>query len=217
MIEFYGVKDVYSESGVDLTLLRENLKRSVEQRWEGNRRFWEQWAIGARAQPMNGTFNPTAILQELIRHHVEFVVIGGLAMIVHGSCYLTRDLDICYARSPDNIAALAAAVAKFQPYLRGAPPGLPFRFDVRTIQAGLNFTLTTTEGGVDFLGEVSGLGGYEQVQAQSVEATLFGLRCRVLSVEGLIVAKKAANRPKDQSHVFELEELKKIRDAKQPS
>lgn len=35
-IEFYGVKDVYSENGVDLTLLRERLKLTVTERWERN-------------------------------------------------------------------------------------------------------------------------------------------------------------------------------------
>jgi predicted nucleotidyltransferase len=220
VIEFYGVKDVYSESGVDLTLLRENLARTIEERWESNRDFWQKLSVGAPSSNPNqamatAPFNPTAVLQELQANHVEHVVIGGLAMIAHGSSYLTRDLDVCYARNPANIAALAAAISKFQPYMRGAPPGLPFRFDAATIQAGLNFTLVTTEGDVDFLGEVSGLGGYDQVLAQSVEAVMFGLKVRVLSVEGLIAAKKAANRPKDRNHLLELEELKKLREAKQ--
>ena len=46
----------------------------------------------------------------------------------------------------------------YQPYLRGAPPGLPFRWDDRTLKAGLNFTLTTTLGDLDLLGEVAGGG-----------------------------------------------------------
>jgi predicted nucleotidyltransferase len=91
---------------------------------------------------------------------------------------------------------------------------LPFRFDAPTIKAGFNFTLVTTQGDVDFLGEVAGVGTYDQVLAQSVETAIFGLKLRVLSVEGLIAAKKAANRPKDRNHVLELEELKKMRDTK---
>jgi predicted nucleotidyltransferase len=219
MIEFYGVKDVYSESGVDLTLLRQNLDRTIEVRWESNRLFWEKFnltAAKAGVPKMTPTpFNPTAILQEMLNENVAFVVIGGLAMIAHGSSYLTHDLDVCYARTSANIAALATALGKFQPYKRGVPPGLPFRFDAPTIQAGLNFTLVTTQGDVDFLGEVAGVGAYDHVLAQSVETAIFGLKLRVLSVEGLIAAKKAANRPKDRNHLLELEELKKMRDAKQ--
>ena len=56
------------------------------------------------------------------------------------------DLDICYRRTPGNIQAVAAAFAPLHPYLRGAPAGLPFRFDARTIQSGLNFTLATDHG-----------------------------------------------------------------------
>src|SRR5262249_5223588 len=113
-------------------------------------------------------------------------------------------------RSSANIASLAAAIGKFQPYMRGVPPGLPFHFDVPTIQAGLNFTLTTTGGDIDFLGQVAGVGGYDQVLAQSEEKVIFGLTLRVLSLDGLIAAKKAANRPKDRNHLLELEELKKL-------
>jgi hypothetical protein len=97
--------------------------------------------------------------------------------------------------------------------LLGAPAGLPFRLDVATLQAGLNFTLTTDCGDLDLLGEVSGVGTYAQALGQSEECTLFDLPIRILSLDGLIAAKKAAARHKDRSHLLELEELKKLRDA----
>lgn len=97
--------------------------------------------------------------------------------------------------------------------MRGVPPGLPFRLDSPTIQAGLNFTLTTDHGAVDLLGEVAGVGTFDQALAQSDEKTAYGLKVRVLSIDGLIAAKKAAGRTKDQLHLLELEELKKLRDA----
>jgi len=91
---------------------------------------------------------------------------------------------------------------------------LPFRWDVPTIQAGLNFTLTTDLGDIDLLGEVSGIGGYDKAVLQSEERTIFDLTIRILTLEGLIAAKKAAGRTKDLGHILELEELKKMRDAK---
>lgn len=225
-IEFYGGYQVYSESGIDLTLLWENLRRSIEHRWENNRRsaafidvIDQEREARLGRQPLEPRrpfmFDPAAVLRRLSDHHVEFVVIGGLAMISHGSAYITKDLDICYSRTPQNLAALAAAFASLHPYLRGVPPGLPFRFDVPTLQAGLNFTLTTDLGDVDILGEVSGIGSYNQVLAQSEEHVMFGLKVRVLSIDGLIAAKKAAGRLKDRNHILELEELKKMRDAQQ--
>jgi hypothetical protein len=92
---------------------------------------------------------------------VEFIIVGGVAAIVHGSARLTQDLDVVYRRDPENVDSLAAALQPFQPYLRGAPPGLPFRWDPETIRRGLNFTLTTSAGPLDVLGEIAGGGTYE--------------------------------------------------------
>jgi hypothetical protein len=158
-------------------------------------------------------FDPPAIVKQLKGHGVEFVVIGGMAMIAHGSAHLTKGIDLCYHRTPSNLAALVTALAPLHPYLRGVPPGLPFRFDVPTLQAGLNFTLTTDYGDLDLLGEISGVGAYPQVASQSQEKLMFGLTVRVLSVDGLIAAKKAAGRGKDQAHLFERIELKKMLEA----
>lgn len=221
-IKFYGVEDVYSETGVDLTLLRENLKRTVEQRLEGNARAlrliagFHQANSNARTDGRsNVLLNEKALIAALVNQPVEFVLIGGLAMRALGSAHVTDDLDVCYNRTPENAVALAAALAPFHPYLRGAPRGLPFRFDAPAILAELNFTLTTDLGDVDVLGEVAGVGNYEQVFAQSQEQLFYEMPVRVLSVSGLIAAKKAAGRVKDRLHLLELEELKKLRDAAQ--
>jgi predicted nucleotidyltransferase len=154
------------------------------------------------------------VVQVLVSHKVQFVIVGGQAMRLHGSAHVTDDVDFCYQRSPANLAALASAFALIHPYLRGGPAGLPFRFDVPTLAAGLNFTLQTDLGDVDLLGEVSGVGNYEQVLAQSEERTVAGMTFRILSLDALIASKKAAGRGKDQQHLLELVELKKILDAK---
>src|SRR5467141_2822831 len=86
--------------------------------------------------------------------NVEFILVGGTAANVHGSARLTQDVDIVYRRSRENVARLVAALGPFDPYLRGAPPGLPFRWDAETIWRGLTFTLQTALGPVDALGEI---------------------------------------------------------------
>jgi hypothetical protein len=223
-IEFYGGYEVYSESGVDLTLLRSNLRRSIEDRLENNRRAAEfgfaLWQSNPHRELLSSVLNRSlsmtdagAFLKLLVDHKVQFVLIGGQALVAHGSAHVTYDTDICYQRTPGNLAALVAAFAPIHPYLRGAPPGLPFHFDVPTLAAGLNFTLDTDYGKIDILGEVSGVGFYDQVLAQSVERTVYGLPIRVLSIDGLIAAKKAAGRIKDHGHLLELLELKKMLDA----
>jgi hypothetical protein len=84
-----------------------------------------------------------SLIRLLAQHDVQYVVVGGAAATAHGATRLTQVLDIVYRRGPDNIAKLAKCLTSHSPYLRGAPPGLPFSLDAGTIQNGLNFTLTT--------------------------------------------------------------------------
>jgi predicted nucleotidyltransferase len=147
------------------------------------------------------------ILPVLVRNDVRFIVIGGGAALAHGAARLTYDVAVVYARDPDNLRRLATTLQPYQPYLRGAPPCLPFRWDDRTLKSGLNFTLTTTLGDLDLLGEVAGGGSFEQLLPFSQELETFGVRCRFVTLEKLIQLKRAAGRPKDLEAIAELEAL----------
>jgi hypothetical protein len=116
-------------------------------------------------------------------------------------------VDVVYARDADNIYRLVEALRGWQPYLRGAPPGLPFRWDERTVAAGLNVTLTTARGDLDVLGEVTGGGTYETLLPFTQEVTAFGITCRVVTLERLLQLKRAAGRPKDLEAIAELQAL----------
>jgi predicted nucleotidyltransferase len=155
--------------------------------------------------------NVEKLLKALYDQEVEFVIIGGAAAVLHGSAYVTGDLDICYSRRKEILKRLAMALAPIKPSLRGAPQDLPFRLDERTLQSGLNFTLTTDLGDVDILGEVTGLGSYEKLLPFSEEMEVFGMRCKVLTLEGLIKTKRAVGRKKDLMLLPELEALLAIR------
>ncbi len=146
-------------------------------------------------------------LAALSRAGVEFIVVGGVAATAHGSARLTTDLDIVYARDTDNVARLVEALEPFQPYLRGAPPGLPFRWDAATIRRGLNFTLTTTLGDLDVIGEAAGGGTYSALLADSRLLQAFGVEFRCVDLTALIRLKRAAGRPKDLEAIAELEAL----------
>jgi hypothetical protein len=137
----------------------------------------------------------------------ELIVVEGVAATVQGSARVTMDLDLVYRRSRENVRRLVGALAPFSPYLRGAPPGLPFRWDEATVERGLNFTLTTTLGDVDLLGEITGGGRYEDLLPATIEVEVFGVPCRCLGLEKLIAVKRAAGRPKDLEAVAELEAL----------
>jgi len=151
------------------------------------------------------------ILKILYDANLEFVVIGGAAMLLQGSAYVTKDVDFCYARTPQNIKRLTAALGPYHPVLRGAPADLPFTFDARTVTQGMNFTLSTDLGDLDFLGEVTGLGTYQDVKTAADIQTIDGMQIAVLSLVGLIKTKKAAGRPKDLYVLPELEALEQIK------
>lgn len=147
------------------------------------------------------------LLRRLADAKVEFILVGGLAANAHGSARVTTDVEVSYGRSPANLERLVKALAPIRPYLRGAPTGLPFEWSAATLRAGLNFSLTTTDGHLDLLGEIVGGGTYEELVPHSTVEHAFGRDIRVLGLAALIRAKRAAGRPKDLEVVAELEAL----------
>lgn len=147
------------------------------------------------------------LLRRLSDTGVEYILIGGVAAVIHGSARLTEDLDIVYRRSAENIDRVALALKPTNPYLRGAPPGLPFRWDRETIVCGLNFTLTTDLGPLNLFGEIPGGGGYDELRQAAAPVSAFGVECLCLGLEQLIQVKRAAGRPKDLEALAELEAL----------
>lgn len=148
-----------------------------------------------------------ALLRALVDAGVRFIVVGGAAATAHGVARLTVDLDVVYDRSTENLKRLVDALGPAQPYLRGAPPGLPFRFDAETLRRGLNFTLSCQLGQIDLLGEITGGGGYTELLPYCDVLKPYGIECQYLGLRRLIQVKRAAARPKDFEAIAELEAL----------
>jgi hypothetical protein len=148
-------------------------------------------------------------LKSLTNEKVDFVV-GGLAISAHSTGYITTDLDFCYLRTKENLKKIVSALAPFNPRLRHFPENLPFAWDERTLQSGTNFTLITSIGDIDLLGEVAGIGDYEAVKKESAIEILYDCELRVLTLDGLIKAKRAAGRTKDLLVLPELEALREL-------
>jgi len=150
-------------------------------------------------------------LRALAEEGVEFVVIGAVAAVAHGSTHATQDLDLCYERSLQNLERLVAALGPLHPILRDAPATAAWRFDVRTLKNGMNFTLSTDVGDIDLFGEVAGAGQFSALSSDSMELILFGSKCRVASLKTLIASKRAAGRPKDLLVLQQLEALLELK------
>jgi hypothetical protein len=143
-----------------------------------------------------------ALLDLLTAADVELIVVGGVAAILHGSAHITYDLDVLYRRTPQNIEKLARALEPIAPYLRGAPAGLPFRLDPSTLNRGLNFTLTTTLGDLELLGET-----YDRLITEVETVQIHGRPLCYVTLPRLIALKRAAGRPKDYDMLAGLEAL----------
>ena len=147
------------------------------------------------------------LIRRLGAADVRFVVIGGFAGTVLGSPRTTVDLDIVYARDAGNLARLVGALEPLAPRMRGARDDLPFTLDVETLVRGLNFTLTTTLGDLDLLGEVVGGGTYEELLPNTQRLSVFDTEMAVVTLPQLIHLKRAAGRPRDLAVLAELEAL----------
>lgn len=152
-----------------------------------------------------------ALLRRLAQADVDFVVIGGIAAVAHGSPQITQDLDIAYADDEPNLERLGAALVELGARLRGVTDDVPFVPDGRTLRHTRVLTLDTPDGPLDLLAEPDGSGGYARLRANAVEAHVSGVTVRIAGLEDLLAMKKAAGRPKDRIYVEELEAIRRLR------
>ena len=151
----------------------------------------------------------------LVCANVDFILLGGMAAILRGSARVTFDVDVVYSRTHGKMKRVVAVLAPHDPYLREAPQNLPFSWDAKTIGDGLNFTLTTTLGDIDLLGEVAGGETYQTLLAHSFDVDAFGVRFKCIDLPTLIRIKEAADRPKDREAIAELRVLLEESEKKQ--
>ena len=79
------------------------------------------------------------------------------------------------------------------------------------MERGLNFTLVTSLGDIDLLGEIPGGGTYRELAAEAIELHVFESRCLCLNLAQLIRSKRAAGRPRDLEALAELEAIEEER------
>lgn len=152
--------------------------------------------------------NDKALLSRLKEEKLEFVIIGGVCGVLHGASLITLDLDICCRFDRQNLRRIEAAVKDLHPHHRLTPNKLPLELTDELCDRLKNLYLNTDLGILDCLGEVSGIGNYEDVLKHSVSHRLSSGEVRILSLDALIASKSAAGREKDLDAVKLLQAIK---------
>ncbi|MDQ3355109.1 MAG: hypothetical protein M3507_11660 [Actinomycetota bacterium] len=143
--------------------------------------------------------DPAGIIAALNRHGVDYVLIGGLAAVLHGSPYQTQDADITPAAGRENLARLAAALIDLEARLRVAnePDGIPFDRSAEALEKASIWNLQTTCGMFDLSFTPSGTGGYADLVDNAITLQLGGEMVNVASLADIVRSKEAAGRVKD--------------------
>jgi hypothetical protein len=150
-------------------------------------------------------FRPAELIGALVGAGIDFVVIGGVAVVIQASPRFTRDLDISYATDTANLEKLGALLVALDATLRGVEENLPFTPDARTLRHAQLLTLTTRDGDLDLLVDPPGSPGYPALRRHADIVDLDGYSVRVASLEDLIEMKRAAGRPQDDADLESLE------------
>jgi hypothetical protein len=155
--------------------------------------------------------DPRPIVAALAEQRVEYLIVGGLAVIAHGHVRLTQDVDILPAPDASNLARLAAALRELDAVAIGAR-GERLTLDLahpESLSVGSYF-LETRYGAVDLVnGPRPDLLRYRRLEAAAVESTIAGKRVRVISKDDLIAMKREAGRPKDLADIAALTEVER--------
>lgn len=157
--------------------------------------------------------DPKRLLSALAEEQVDYVLVGGIAAAMHGTTRITPDVDIAYATDSANLQRLCAAINRFEPrrLVLGQPEGAVLHFEPELLRKERVVQLETTIGRLDLLDRIRGFGSYAAVKKLKEIQTIGVTQVHVLSIDGLIKAKRAMGRPKDIQDVTELEAIREVR------
>jgi transcriptional regulator with XRE-family HTH domain len=158
-------------------------------------------------------FDPGPLLDALDRKEVDFVVVGNVAGIAHGSAYPADALEVAYARGRRNIERLAGALRDLGARPPGAAAEKPYRLDGQQLQAGMNFAFVTGRGPIELLGQLDGVRDYAELRAGATVHEVGGVAVPVASLDHLIGIRRRLDRARDQELVDEYVALDRARRA----
>ena len=154
-------------------------------------------------------FAPQEIFSALDRHGVRYVLIGGLAAILHGAAHVTTDVDIAPEEAVRNLERLSTALRELNARIRvaGEEGGIPFGHDAESLRRVRIWNLVTDRGNLDITFVPSGTQGYEDLRRDAVPMRVRGIDVPVASLADVIRSKEAAGRERDRAVLPSLRRL----------
>jgi predicted nucleotidyltransferase len=143
---------------------------------------------------------PDRILAVLAEHGVRFVLVGGFAAVIHGSPYVTTDVDVVPESTEENLRRLSDALRSMhaQVWTTGEPGGLEFGHDARSLGETDRWNFVTDHGRLDLAFVPTGTTGFDDLHRDALHLTILGVEVDVASLADVIRSKEAAGREKDR-------------------
>jgi hypothetical protein len=139
-----------------------------------------------------------SLLAALAENNIDFIVVGGVAAVLHGAPVVTQDLDIVHSRESENSIRLLTLLVQLEARYRGQPRGRVLRPSAEEIRGRWHLNLMTSLGPLDLLCEIADDEGYEELIGHTVLFSDGELKFAVLTLEKLIEIKKKTGRAKDR-------------------
>jgi hypothetical protein len=145
-------------------------------------------------------FGPEKILGILEEHGVRCVLIGGFAAVIHGSPYVTTDVDVVPAADQENLRRLSDALRDLHAKLwtSSHPEGAPFDHSASSLSDVQVWNLVTDHGRLDLTFRPLGTQGYEDLVRDATHLVILGVGIDVASLADVMRSKEAAGREKDR-------------------
>ncbi len=155
--------------------------------------------------PNAAEFRPSELVRLLSKASVDYVVVGGVAVVVQAHARFTDDLDICYATDRANLTRLGDVLVQLGATLRGIEADVPFVPDGRTLRGTQILCLNTPLGGLDLLARPQGAPSYQRLRARAEVVDISGVKVPVAAIDDMIAMKRAVARPQDLIDIDALE------------
>jgi hypothetical protein len=151
-------------------------------------------------------FDLRGLVASLSDHEVDYVIVGGVAVVAHGYLRATRDLDVVPDHDRENLRRLASALRDMDATLPLAKRPFDTASDLQHLERRRNMTLDTMHGGLDVIQRAPGVHGFATLSADAVGTEILGVPVRVCSLAHLREMKAAAGRAQDRADLENLPE-----------